>query len=127
MKKIENNFAVSGFIAKDADIHSFSTASVARFSLIISRTESAGETSNRISAFFNVEAWRKNEKAQSFETLTKGTLLTVEGFFKPEEWVDEQGVKHNRVMFIATNFYPTPDQEETQTVAKPKKPTKKSK
>ena len=35
MKKIENNFAVTGFVGKDAEIRQFTTASVARFSLII--------------------------------------------------------------------------------------------
>ena len=32
MKKIENYFVLSGFVGKDASIHQFSTASVARFS-----------------------------------------------------------------------------------------------
>ena len=32
MKKMENTFAVTGFVGKDASIHQFSTASVARFS-----------------------------------------------------------------------------------------------
>ena len=43
MKKIENSFVVSGFVGKDASIHQFSTASVARFSLAISRTEKNSE------------------------------------------------------------------------------------
>ena len=84
MKKIENSFVVSGFVGKDASIHQFSTASVARFSLAISRTEKNGEETNRTSAFMNVEAWRKNENTSSFDRLVKGTLLTVEGYFKPE-------------------------------------------
>lgn len=33
MKKIENNFTVSGFVGKDAEIRQFANASVARFSL----------------------------------------------------------------------------------------------
>ncbi len=36
MKKIENTFAVTGFIGKDAEIHQFTSASVARFSLAVS-------------------------------------------------------------------------------------------
>ena len=36
MKKLENSFAVTGFIGKDAEIRSFQTASVARFSIAIS-------------------------------------------------------------------------------------------
>ena len=39
MKQIENNFAVSGFVGKDAEIRQFANASVARFSLAVSRQE----------------------------------------------------------------------------------------
>ena len=41
MKKIENNFAVTGFVGKDAEIRQFTTASVARFSLAIGRKTTA--------------------------------------------------------------------------------------
>ena len=43
MKKMENSFAVTGFVGKDASIHQFTTASVARFSLAISRNEKNGD------------------------------------------------------------------------------------
>ena len=92
MKKIENNFAVTGFVGKDAEIRQFTTASVARFSLAIARNEKNGEENSRVSAFINVEAWRKNENAESFDKLTKGAMLTVEGYFKPEEWSDQEGI-----------------------------------
>ena len=62
MKKIENNFAVTGFVGKDAEIRQFSTASVARFSLAVGRTEKNGEESTRTSAFMNIEAWRKSRR-----------------------------------------------------------------
>ena len=55
MKKMENSFAVTGFVGKDASIHQFTTASVARFSLAISRNEKNGDESSRTSAFMNVE------------------------------------------------------------------------
>ena len=42
MKKIENTFAVTGFVGQDAEIRSFATASVARFSLAVSRQEKSG-------------------------------------------------------------------------------------
>lgn len=29
-------------------------------------------------------------------------MLTLEGFFKPEEWSDQEGVKLNRVVLVAT-------------------------
>ena len=71
MRKIENNFAVTGFVGKDAEIRQFTTASVARFSLAIGRSEKNGEENNRVSAFINVEAWRKNEKTDSVENITR--------------------------------------------------------
>ena len=40
MKKVvENSFAVTGFVGKDAEIRQFTTASVARFPLAVSRKE----------------------------------------------------------------------------------------
>ena len=97
MKKIENTFAVTGFVGKDAEIRSFATASVARFSLAVSRQEKSGDQTNRVSSFMNFEAWRKNENTESFDCLTKGTLLTVEGYFKPEKWSDKDGVEHSSI------------------------------
>ena len=123
MKQIENNFAVSGFVGKDAEIRQFANASVARFSLAVSRQEKNGEETKRVSAFINVEAWRNNTSTDSLTQIIKGVLLTVEGYFKPEEWTDKDGVKHNRIVMVANKFYPTPDKEEAP--AEPEKKTKK--
>ena len=112
MKKIENTFAVTGFVGKDAEIRQFTTASVARFSLAINRTEKNSEENNRTSAFMNIEAWRKNENLSSFDRLTKGAMITVEGYFKPEEWTSEDGVKHNRVVLVANKFYEPTEKDE---------------
>lgn len=125
MKKIENKFAITGFVAKDAEIRQFTKASVARFPLAVARQEKNGEESERVSALMNIEAWRKNENAGSFDQLTKGTLLTVEGYFKPEEWPDKDGVLHNRIVTVAIKFYPAVEKEETP--AEPTKKTKKGK
>lgn len=122
MKKIENTFAVTGFVGKDAEIRSFATASVARFSLAVSRQEKSGDQTNRVSSFMNFEAWRKNENTESFDCLTKGTLLTVEGYFKPERWTDKDGIEHNRITMVAVKFYPAAEREEA-----PVEPAKKAK
>lgn len=121
MKKIENNFAVTGFVAKDAEVRQFTTTSVARFPLAVARQEKNGEETKRISAFMNIEAWRKNENTGAFDQLTKGTLLTVEGYFKPEEWTDKDGVLHNRIVTVAVKFYPAVEKEEEA----PAEPVKK--
>ena len=126
MKKIENNFTVTGFVGKDAEIRQFTNASVARFPLAVSRLEKNGEESVRVSAFINFEAWRKIENAGSFDQLTKGTMLTVEGYFKPEEWADRDGVKHNRIVMVAVKFYLTVEKDEdTEESAKATKKGKK--
>ena len=87
MKKIENTFAVTGFVGKDAEIRSFTNASVARF------------------------------------YLAKGTLLTVEGYFKPERWTDKDGIEHNSITMVAVKFYPAAEKEEApaEPAAKPKR------
>lgn len=128
MKKVENNFAVTGFIAKDAEIRQFTTSSVARFSIAISRTEKRGESSQeetRVSAFMNIEAWRKNDSA-SFELLKKGQMITVEGYMKPEEWIGNDGVKRNRIIFVASKFYEPVEKPEKKEKPKGKSKSKKS-
>ena len=72
MKKIENNFTVSGFVGKDAEIRQFANA-------------------------------------------------------KPEEWTDKDGVKHSRIIMVATKFYECPDKEETPAEEPAKPATKKGK
>jgi len=127
MKKVENNFAVTGFVAKDAEIRQFTTASVARFSIAVGRTEKRGESQEetRVSAFMNMEAWRKNDSA-SFELLKKGQMITVEGYMKPEEWSGNDGVKRNRIIFVATKFYEPVEKPEKKEKPKGKSKSKKS-
>lgn len=125
MKKFQNNFTVSGFVGKDAEIRQFTNASVARFPLAIGRQETNSDEPKRVSAFVNMEVWRKNEHTESFDQLAKGAMLTFEGYFKPEEWTDKDGVKHNRVIMVATKFYPVPEEEEAP--AGQKKAEKKGK
>lgn len=131
MKKISNTFELSGFIANDAQIRNFDTASVARFAISVSRAEKnqAGETSFK-SALINIEAWRKNENLASFDRLKKGEHITVTGYFKPEEWTGTDGKKNQRVVLVAMKFHRTPEMEEQpETSAKKssKKSSKKSK
>ena len=73
--------------------------------------------------FMAVETWRKNGSA-SFELLKKRQMLTVRGYFKPEEWNDQHG-KHNRMVMVATEFFPTPEKDEA--LAEKKSAPKKTK
>jgi single-strand DNA-binding protein len=76
---------------------------VARFPLSISRTEMNGEESVRKSALINCECWRKQADADTFELLKKGQLVQLSGYIRPEEWIDEDGTKHSRIVFVATS------------------------
>lgn len=127
MKKISNTFELSGFLATDAQIRNFDTASVARFAISVSRAEKnqAGDTAYK-SALINIEAWRKNENLDAFDRLKKGEHITISGYFKPEEWTDADGKKNQRIVLVAMKFHRTPDVEE-QPEAPAKKSSKKSK
>lgn len=115
---------IAVIVGKDAEIRQFTTASVARFPLAVSRKEQNGE--EYVSSFIYVEAWRKNDST-SFELLKKGKNITVKGFFKPDEWTDQQGVKHNRIIMAVTDFYePVEKEEEKAPVASKKKKAKKA-
>lgn len=111
MKATVNNFSISGFVTRDAEIRQFTNASVARFSIAVSRTEKTADETNRVTAFLNLESWRKNN-SDSFDLLKKGNLITCEGFMKPDAWQSEDGVNHSRMVWVATKFYLTPDKED---------------
>ena len=105
MKKYVNNFEVTGFVAVDAEIRQLASSSVARFPLSISQKENNGKEPKHTSALINVEAWRKNENAQTLVLLTKGALVTVKGFFKPIERADkETGELRQRVILASTDI-----------------------
>ena len=125
MKKIENSFVLTGFVGNNAEIRQFQRFS----STFLIGSQPSGEEwweTNRVSAFMNMEAWRKNEHVDSFDKLQKGTMLTVEGYFKPDKWVDQQGTKaqphrlHRKQVLSYTRQGGTP-------AAEPEKPTKKAK
>lgn len=124
MKQVENSFIITGFVAKDAEIRTFTNSDVARFPLAIGRKETKGNETTRVSAFMNVEAWRKSGST-SFELLKKGTLLTIEGYLKPEEWTDKNGVKQNGIKLVASKFYEAV--EKAEKADKPKTRAKKQK
>ena len=125
MKKLENSFAVSGFIGKDAEIINFEKASVARFAVAISRPERDGKY---VSSFVNVEAWRNNEAIDTFEVLKKGTLIIVGGFLNPEEcFGQETKRKRSGIVLAGVKFYPTPKKEEEEVPAPKKRASRRKK
>lgn len=93
MKKIENTFAVTGYVANDAQVNNFDTASVARFSIAVNRPEKKGEETTYTSAFMAIEAWRKNEAATAFDIIKKGALLTVKGASNPKSGLTRRQVR----------------------------------
>jgi single-strand DNA-binding protein len=113
MKKIfENSFSVTGFVAADASIKQFTTASVARLVCLSAVWRRSVKKQRESLLFLSMECWRKNQSA-SFELLKKGQLLTVRGYVRPEEWTDKDGVKHNRIVMVANEVLEPETKEET--------------
>ena len=127
--KTMNNFQISGFVVNNATINQFATASIARFGLSVRRTEKIGDEEKKVSAILNIEAWKSNEAADAFNILTKGARVTVDGYFKPEEWTDKENVNHNTIKLVATKFFEMKDEDKSdETPAEqPKEEKKKAK
>lgn len=117
MKKIENNFTVTGYIATDAEIHQFAESTKATFALSIGRRENKNGQEVWSSVLANVELWRKNSSAQDLENLKKGRLVTVEGYFRPEQWTGKDGEQHSRLLLAANKVYETPEKEQDEEPA----------
>ena len=45
------------------------------------------------------------------EPIEKGKLITISGYFKPEEWTDSDGQKHNRTVLVAKTFATVENEE----------------
>ena len=70
-----------------------------------------------MSAFLSVEAWRKNEAADSFDGINKGEHLTVKECFKPEECTDSETDRmRNCIVMVAAEFYQTLEKEELRNL-----------
>ena len=89
--KTTNQVIVAGRLAQDAEIRQFANSTKATFALAISRTEKRGEETVRPVAYQPCEIWRKNGSTDSFAQLTKGALVEITGWIRPEEFVDKTG------------------------------------
>lgn len=104
--KTSNQVIVSGRLAQDAEIRQFANSTKATFALAISRTEKRGEETVRPVAYQPCEVWRKNGTTESFAQLTKGTLIEISGWIRPEEFIDKTGTRRHRIIFVANKFTP---------------------
>ncbi len=98
-----NNFHLSGFVAVDATIKNFDTSAVARFPLSIARKETQGEQTIRKSALINCECWSKSAISPRFELLKKGTLVSISGYIRPDEYTDKEGKTQQRITFVVVS------------------------
>ena len=111
-KNVVNNLQVSGFAIKDVEKKQFGNMTLGKFAISISRTEKDKESKDvRKSCILNFEAWRKNENAHTLDCIKKGELITVEGYFNPDEY-EKDGEKRQVMKFNCTKVYPTPDKDE---------------
>ena len=100
-----NNFSVTGYICKDADVKNFDKAAIARFGIIIKHSERRGNETVTVSSILSLETWVKKEDTATLELLKKGKEVTVEGFFKPESYTKD-GKNVTVLKNIATKVTP---------------------
>lgn len=113
MKKIENSFCVSGFIGQDATIREFQNASVARFSLAVSHGEKDKEGIGPVHLCICKLRGMAQERSQVFlRHFEERTLITCQGYLKPETWTGEDGKERNRINWVVTKFYPAEEIEQ---------------
>ena len=110
MKSV-NSFSVTGFVCNDAVKNEFKNSTVARFGLSIVRTEGKGENKKRTSAILNIEIWRSNKNAADLDLLKKGNRITVNGFFKPDQY-EKDGKTVQHIVFAGTEITTGEDEEE---------------
>ena len=72
-----NNFSVTGYICKDADVKNFDKAAIARFGIIIKHSERRGNETITVSSILSLETWVKKEDTATLELLKNGKNVTV--------------------------------------------------
>ncbi|MBW4732876.1 single-stranded DNA-binding protein [Prevotella melaninogenica] len=100
-----NNFSVTGYICKDADVKNFDKAAIARFGIIIKHSERRGNETVTVSSILSLETWVKKEDTATLELLKKGKEVTIEGFFKPESYTKD-GKNVTVLKNVATKITP---------------------
>ena len=65
------------------------TGSGGSFGIIIKHTERKGNETTTVSSIIGLETWVKNDDTATLELLKKGKEITVEGFFKPENYTKD--------------------------------------
>ena len=60
-----------------------------RFGIIIKHTEHKDNETTTVSSIIGLETWVKNDDTATLELLKKGKEITVEGFFKPENYTKD--------------------------------------
>ena len=106
--KTFNHFSVSGRLGQDATIVNAGNNKKATFSIAINTAHknAAGETTSTATAWMNLSAIRKPEKAVEFEALKKGAYLTINGTFEANEFDTKDGKHVKEIVFKAISWEP---------------------
>lgn len=93
-------FTMTGNIGHDVKVNKFENSSKAYFSLAVNETNKDGE--KQPTEWFDIVAWRSNDKAHEFDKLKKGQLVKISGYIKNEKFSDKNGVEQKKISLIAT-------------------------
>ena len=80
-----NNFSVTGYICKDAEVKNFDKAAIARFGIIIKHSERRGNETVTVSSILSLETWVKKDDTATLELLKKRQRSNCRGLFQARE------------------------------------------
>ena len=104
-----NNFTVTGYVCKDAEIKNFEKSDIARFGVILKQ----GKDDKQVTAILGCETFLKKGDAEKASLLKKGSFIRVNGFFKPESYTAKDGSQVNTVKLVATEIS-VPERKEAE-------------
>ncbi|MCE2773516.1 MAG: single-stranded DNA-binding protein [Bacteroidetes bacterium] len=107
MNSVRNNVQILGNLGQDPQvITTESGKKIARFSIAAteSYTDAKGQRIQN-THWFRVVAW-EGVAASAEKKLSKGSKVVVHGKLSTNNWTDKNGVKHNDVVIVASEFVP---------------------
>ena len=100
-----NHIALMGRLTRDPELrHTQSGTAVASFTLAVDRDFKSKDTSEKITDFIDIVAWRNTAEFVS-KYFSKGRQAVVEGRLQLRDWTDRDGNKRRSAEVLAENVY----------------------
>lgn len=113
-----NHIALMGRLTRDPELrHTQSGTAVASFTLAVDRDFKSKDTSEKITDFIDIVAWRNTAEFVS-KYFSKGRQAVVEGRLQLRDWTDRDGNKRRSAEVLAENVYFADSKRDSDTPPK---------